>query len=114
MRVVVDADLGAEELPAAVEVAAARIVTEAVTNARRHAEASTCSVTLTRTEDALAILVRDDGRGIRPGLPLGVGLRSIEERADELGGTSELLSDRSGTTVRVTLPLPGFTASGRS
>jgi signal transduction histidine kinase len=113
MRVHVDAQLGSDDLPAAVEVAAARIVTEAVTNARRHAQASQCSVALTRSDHTLAIEVHDDGHGMRPGTALGVGLRSIEERADELGGTSELISDPTGTTLRVTLPLAPAATTAR-
>jgi signal transduction histidine kinase len=105
MHVTLDADLGSVDLPAAVEVATARIITEAVGNARRHADASLCAVEVVRTAETLRIVVRDDGHGLAPGTPLGVGLRSIEERADELGESSELLSSPAGTTIRVVLPL---------
>ncbi len=114
MQIDVDVRLGSRDLPAAVEVAAARIVTEAVTNARRHAAAGRCSVTLVGTVDTLTITVADDGHGMRPDTVLGVGLRSIEERADELGGTSEVLSGPRGTTVRVALPLASATSGARS
>ena len=55
----VDADDDLEPLPAAVEVAAYRIVIEAVTNALRHSGADTCAVTLRRDAGALHIEVRD-------------------------------------------------------
>jgi signal transduction histidine kinase len=100
---VVATDLGA--LPPAVEVAAYRIVIEAVTNTVRHAGAALCRVELKRDRHALQILVTDDGRGIGPG-PVGVGTRSMYERAAEVGG--ELLvapGPDGGTIVTASLPL---------
>jgi signal transduction histidine kinase len=100
---VVATDIGA--LPPAVEVAAYRIVIEAVTNTVRHAGAALCRVELTRDRHALQILVTDDGRGIGPG-PVGVGTRSMYERAAEVGG--ELLvapGPDGGTIVTASLPL---------
>src|SRR4029079_18630742 len=73
------------DLPAAVEVAAYRIGTEAMTNAVRHARAATCSVRLVRGDDP-AVVVEDDGRGLPNAPRPGVGLVSMHERAAELGG----------------------------
>ncbi len=94
-----------EPLPAAVEVAAYRIALEAVTNAVRHSGARACTVTLTREGDILLLRVRDDGRGLAEGRPAGVGLGSMRERAEELGGTFAVVSDARGTLVTVRLPL---------
>jgi len=94
-------------LPAATEVAAYRIVVEAVSNAVRHSNGTRCDATMRIVDDQLEILVRDDGRGVGD-LPLGVGTRSMYERAAEVGG--ELLVESAkptGTIVRATLPL-GF------
>lgn len=92
------------ELPAAVEVAAYRISQEAVSNATRHAGATTCVVDIS-VDDALVIAVRDDGCGSAPSAP-GTGLRSMRERADELGGSCTVtFSPGSGTEVRARLPL---------
>jgi signal transduction histidine kinase len=94
------------ELPAAVEVAAFRIVLEAVTNASRHAGASCCAVDLRLEHHALAITVSDDGRCGSAAWVRGVGLSSIAERAAELGGTFEAGPTPSGNgQVAVTLPL---------
>ena len=96
-------DIGA--LPPAVEVAAYRIVIEAVTNTVRHAGAQRCQVELTRDRYGLSIIVRDDGAGIGPG-PVGVGTRSMYERAAEVGG--ELLvapGPDGGTLVTASLPI---------
>ncbi|MFC5380406.1 sensor histidine kinase [Aquipuribacter nitratireducens] len=92
-------------LPAAVEVAALRVAGEALVNVARHADAQHVRVTLRRLPDALHVLVVDDGRGIRPDAPAGVGLLSLRERAAELGGTAHVACPSSGgTTVHVVLP----------
>lgn len=99
-------------LPAAVEVAAYRIVLEALTNVARHAQARRCTIRL-QLVDGLSIEVLDDGLGL-PGLPSeGVGLASMRERAAELGGDCALMRPPGGgTLVRARLPLnlPGVDA----
>lgn len=92
------------ELPAAVEVAAFRIVTEALTNVVRHSSASTVTVRLESDPRQLRIEVRDDGASNGVWQP-GLGLNSIRERAAELRGTSRVGGDASGGLVRVVLPL---------
>jgi signal transduction histidine kinase len=93
-------------LPAAVEVAVYRIVTEAVTNVIRHSTASRAVVTLTAEETALRLEVRDNGVNAEDSWEPGVGLTSIRERTAELGGVCEIRYDRTGGQVRVYLPLP--------
>ena len=94
-------------LPAAVEVAAYRIAQEAMTNVVRHAGARHCRVDLSLEGESgsLSLRVEDDGRG--PGGGPGVGLSSMRERAEELGGTCtvERSAGGTGTTVVATLPL---------
>lgn len=93
-------------LPAAVEVAAYRIVQEALTNVVRHAQAHTCTIRFT-LNCGLEIEVCDDGRGIPVGQRAGVGLTSIRERAAELAGVCEIESMSTvGTRLHVRLPLP--------
>lgn len=92
-------------LPAAVEVAAYRIVTEAVTNAVRHAGARDCIVEL-EVHDALYLRIRDDGKGVPVDYQPGVGLASMRERAVELGGRFEIESSPGdGTEITVRLPV---------
>jgi signal transduction histidine kinase len=104
-----------DELPplaAAVEVAAYRIVQEAVTNVIRHAHASACHIHILITE-FLRIDITDDGAGMAETDRLGVGLTSMRERAEELGG--ELIigaGDLGGTHITARLPLGIETASG--
>jgi two-component system NarL family sensor kinase len=104
-RMAVSAPDDLPELPAAVEVAAYRIMTEAVTNTVRHAKADRCEVRL-RLEDRLIIEVSDDGVGLPARHHPGVGLSSMRERAEELGGSfvAEPRVD-GGTLVRAELPL---------
>jgi two-component system NarL family sensor kinase len=97
------------DLPAAVEVAAYRIATEAMTNAARHSGAGrvVLEVTVDGSRSALRVVVRDDGCGLPPALVPGVGLRSMRERAQELGGSWGVApGDGGGTVVHAELPLP--------
>lgn len=96
-------------LPAAVEVACYRIAQEALTNAARHAHAKTCRVRLSVEREAgvLEVEVTDDGVGIPGDHHAGVGLTSMRERAEELGGTLAVETGlEGGTRVLARLPLP--------
>jgi len=92
------------ELPAAVEVAAYRIATEAITNVVRHARAQTCRVRLALEGDLL-VEVDDDGGGLPEPYQAGVGLTSMRERAEELGGQFHLYGGPDGTRISARLPL---------
>jgi signal transduction histidine kinase len=87
------------DLPAAVDLAALRIVTEAVANVRKHAEATAVDVALFIADGHLEITVSDNG--VRP----GIGMHSIAERAAEVGGTARYDRAAVGTHLRVRLPL---------
>ena len=95
------------EFPAATEVAAYHIAAEAIANALRHSRATRLAVRLHRHQDRLTLQVTDDGTGIPAEPTAGVGLASMRQRAEELGGTLSLCSpDGGGTTVEASLPLP--------
>jgi signal transduction histidine kinase len=104
LEVCVEAPAPLEPLSAAVEVAAYRIATEALTNVVRHAQARRCAITLRRGEE-LVITVSDDGSGILSDAPHGIGRHSMRERAEELGGSCTVASLPGGGT-RVTARLP--------
>ncbi|MFA1550026.1 sensor histidine kinase [Actinomadura chokoriensis] len=94
-------------LPAAAEVAAYRIVQEALTNVHRHANAGSAEVTLCLNGD-LHVTIGDDGVGLPMGLRSGVGMSSMRERAAELGGSCTVgPGPRGGTLVRARLPVNG-------
>jgi signal transduction histidine kinase len=107
-RATVEAPDELPPLPAAVEVAAYRIVQEALMNVSRHARAYSCTVRLACTDSSsreLTIEVTDDGVGLPERPEGGVGLHSMRERAAELGGECEIVrSWPSGTRVFARLP----------
>jgi signal transduction histidine kinase len=106
-------------LPAAVEVAAYRIVLEALTNVVRHAQAKHCAIRFSVSHNGasgiLAIQVEDDGKGIPGAHRAGVGLRSMRERAEEIGGSC-LIEHREegGTCIQARLPIGKLNASATS
>jgi signal transduction histidine kinase len=95
------------QLPAAVEVACYRIAQEALTNVVRHAGARYCSIRIRLDQEAgvLSVEVEDDGRGIRDNDRAGVGMSSMRERTEELGGRCIVKPlAGGGTLVRALLP----------
>jgi signal transduction histidine kinase len=107
VRVAVEAPAALPPLPAAVEVAAYWIVQEALTNVVKHARARAATVRLALADGALAVEVVDDGAGLAAGAPIGVGLRSMRERAEELGGACTIEpGPAGGARVVARLPLP--------
>ncbi len=96
-------------LSAAVEVAAYRITLEAITNVVRHAQAGQCEVQLIVVQNGrthLQITITDNGLGLPKKPTLGLGLHSMRERAEELGGSLKVLNQQTGTQVKAELPLP--------
>jgi len=98
-----------ERLPAPVETALFRIVQEAVNNVLRHAQAQQVSVTLVRKADRVELCVVDDGRGFDVQLPRSgrhIGLWSMRERVEQLGGQFEVRSaPGQGTAMTAMIPL---------
>ncbi len=97
-------------LSAAVEVAIYRITQEALTNVVRHASAKKCAVRLSIEESEEAFMlhldVSDNGVGLRSNHIAGVGLSSMRERAEELGGGFRMESQPlAGTRLLASLPM---------
>ena len=111
LPVTVDADTSLPPLPAAAEVAAYRIVVEALTNVVRHADASSATVHLALREHDLVLAVRDDGRPHGPWVP-GVGITSMRERAAQVGGTCRTTGTPSGWLVEATIPVVPTSRAG--
>jgi two-component system sensor histidine kinase UhpB len=89
-----------------------RCVQESLTNVLRHAQARSIQVTLEHNGNSgdlarLILTVADDGCGIRPGAPKGLGIQGMRERVHALGGEFRLEDTAGhGTTVRIEIPLP--------
>lgn len=104
VRVVLD--VPPDRLPPPVELAAYRIVSEALTNVLKHARATTVRVRVDVADREVTVAVRDDGVGMDPGRPPGHGMVNMRARAAVLGGSVSIVSgpDR-GTTVLARLPV---------
>ena len=117
-RAGVPVTLQAVKVPAAIApelgLALFRIAQEALNNAGKHSKATLISVTLSRKGGELVLLVSDNGVGFKPGgkrpqTARGIGLGSMRERAELLGGSLELQSKPgAGTTLSVRIPLAGL------
>ncbi|WP_416981357.1 sensor histidine kinase [Streptomyces sp. T028] len=92
-------------LPAAVEVAAYRVAVEAVTNIARHADVATATLTveLSGTE-SLRVVAADTGRCTEPWTH-GVGIQSMHERVEQIGGVLTIRTTSEGATITADLPL---------
>jgi signal transduction histidine kinase len=88
-----------------IEVAAYYVVSEALTNATKHARASVVAIAVEQREDCLHLSIRDDGiGGADP--TRGSGLIGLRDRAEALGGSIEVSSPAGrGTQLLVQLPL---------
>ena len=102
-----------ERFPADVEIAIFRAVQECLTNVHRHSGSRSCAVKVFQENEELHVEIRDQGKGIsndkRSKLTSsggGVGLRGMQERIRQLGGTLTITSSENGTTVLATLPIP--------
>ena len=103
-----------DRLPQEIEICVYRILQEALTNVSRHSGATVCTVSVIRREDALHVLIEDDGYGIDPDIisgastaRRGLGLIGMRERAQALDGTFLVENRREGgTRVSVSLPVP--------
>ncbi|WP_182346748.1 sensor histidine kinase [Tomitella gaofuii] len=99
-------------LPRRAEVALLRAAQEAVTNARKHADAVSVTITLTHQEDETSVDIVDDGRGFDAHTPRqrqpdgsGYGLAAMRARIGECSGSVVVESDEGrGTAVRATVP----------
>jgi signal transduction histidine kinase len=97
-----------DSLPDKYRTAVYRVIQEAMTNCARHARAREIEVSMVNDARQLHVRVADDGVGLREGIRRrGFGLRGIEERVKELGGTVSIANQAAGGTVLTAqLPLP--------
>ena len=99
-------------LSKALELVIFRVVQESLTNVHRHSGSTWAKIRLNRTERAVDIEVVDGGKGIseeRKGTlstaQIGVGVRGMEERVRQFGGTLQIDSGPTGTRISGTIPL---------
>jgi PAS domain S-box-containing protein len=112
-----------DRVPGDLELALFRVLQESLTNVHRHSGSSTAIVRLLSKDHAVILQVIDEGKGTQSKNledrvqdwmgTFGVGLRGMNERLRQLGGSLELSSTREGTTVSATLPLPNASSEGQ-
>jgi signal transduction histidine kinase len=104
----VELDVGVDRrLPEYAEVAAYYVVSEALTNAAKHAQASEVRVCVDAEGAILQLSIRDDGIG-GADWGRGSGLIGLRDRVEALGGQMEIASPTgSGTSLLVTIPIEG-------
>jgi PAS domain S-box-containing protein len=112
-----------DRIPGDLELALFRVLQESLTNVHRHSGSSTAIVRLLTKDQAVILQVIDEGKGTRSKNledraqdwmgTFGVGLRGMDERLRQLGGSLELSSTGEGTTVTATLPLPDARVDGQ-
>jgi signal transduction histidine kinase len=90
-------------LPPEVDLAAYRIIQEALTNVTRHAAANSVHVRITYGDKEMSVQVSDDGRG--GSLVAGNGIRGMTERAHAVGGTLTVTGTSDGVRVAASLPM---------
>jgi two-component system NarL family sensor kinase len=114
IEVSLEAPHGLPRLPAAIELVLFRGLQEALTNVHRHSGATAAKVLIRQESERVVLEVRDNGRGMKSesiarfdqtGAGMGVGLSSMRERVQELGGRMKLEADANGTSVRIEIPL---------
>jgi signal transduction histidine kinase len=93
-------------VPPATELAVLRVIQESMTNAAKHAGATTVEVRLADSDGSLICTIRDDGVGFDPAVATEQGLAGLRERVRTLGGSLTVSSGTSaGTTVTAVFPL---------
>jgi NarL family two-component system sensor histidine kinase LiaS len=103
---------GERRTPLDVEEAYYRVAQEALTNVARHSGASHVEIQLAWTGETLEMTVRDDGQGfvVEESSGKGLGLASMRERVEALGGALSICSGASGTGLEARTPLAGLIA----
>jgi len=101
---------GLLSLPATTELQVIRIIQEALTNVRKHAEAGHAWVMISTDNDHVEIVVKDDGNGFNVSSSGQMdwpkfGLQSMRERAESIGGKLDIRSTSKGTEVHLIIPL---------
>jgi two-component system nitrate/nitrite sensor histidine kinase NarX len=110
LRVDLEGSPAAEKLPPEIQVQLIRIIQEALSNIRKHAQASQAWIEVHQDGENFQVEIRDDGRGFHPDELPGVskyGLQGMQERSDLIGADLLIISaPEEGTIIKVLVPVP--------
>jgi two-component system NarL family sensor kinase len=108
-------------LPRTAELVLFRVLQESLTNIHRHSKSTRAEISLHSSPKGAVLRVRDFGKGMNrdvlesfrsTGTNVGVGLSGMRERVREQGGKFDIQSDRTGTTITVTMPIASIEVAG--
>jgi PAS domain S-box-containing protein len=115
---------GFERLSRDAELVLFRVLQESLTNVQRHSGSSRVEITISRSDKEVVLEVADHGKGLPAELlekagqdwmgSFGVGLRGMNERLQQLGGSLHVSSNEGGTRIRATLPLHKLQSTAES
>jgi signal transduction histidine kinase len=99
---------GEQPIPLVIEQALFRVVQEALANIARHSGATAADIGIAWEQQTLTLAIHDNGHGFNPAerAGKGIGLRSMRERIEALGGKFLLASTEAGTHIVTCIPLP--------
>jgi two-component system nitrate/nitrite sensor histidine kinase NarX len=110
LKVNLEGTPAAEKLPPEIQVQLIRIIQEALSNVRKHAQASEAWIEYDQVGENFLVEIRDDGRGFHPDELPGVskyGLQGMRERSDLIGADLMIISaPEEGTIIKVQVPVP--------
>lgn len=92
-------------LELSLEITIFRVIQELITNCIKHAAASRVLVSLTQHQSEINIIVEDNGKGFGKNVMEGMGLSNIQKKIKSYGGTFDIDSNTSGTTVIINIPI---------
>jgi signal transduction histidine kinase len=92
-------------VPPAIKICAYRFLQEGLNNAFRHAGSGPATVSCDLVDSTLVLRVRDQGGPNTPVPGAGLGLIGLRERAESLGGSFHIATNRSGSTIEIHLPI---------
>ena len=111
----------AARLPRDLELVVFRVVQESLTNVHRHSGSGSAKIYLRHSDHAVDFEISDRGRGVSPekqrdmtAAESGVGVRGMQERVRQLGGTLQIVSGGDGTKVIVNLPMRSASSDPKS
>lgn len=106
LELTVNSSINWKEVENAVKINIYRIIQESINNIYKHSQATRAGIEIKRTEQSLTLLIHDNGKGFEINKATsGIGLKNIKKRSRSAGGKLYILSDSTGTSLKIIIPL---------